>query len=245
MLLKGKRVLVSGGSHGLGRALCLTFSGYGASVAFNYATSSQQALETQAAIEKNGSQCKIYQTSVLDLTGLRSMVADLENTWGGIDILVNNAGISQMLPIALLEEEDWDKLLDVNLKGTYLLTRAVLRGMIRKRAGKILNIGSLAGLRIIDAPAHYAASKAAIKGLTMSLAKEIGRYNITVNSIAPGVLEGGVAVNIPEYRIQEYVQNCSLGRVGSYDEIAEMASFMVSDDNSYMNGFTLVMDGGL
>jgi 3-oxoacyl-[acyl-carrier protein] reductase len=245
MILKGKRVLVSGGSHGLGRALCLAFSSHGADVAFNYATSSKQALETQLAIEKNGSPCKVYQTSVLDLAGLRNMVADLESTWGGIDILVNNAGISQMLPIALLEEEDWDNLMDVNVKGVYLLTRAVLRGMIRKRAGRILNIGSLAGLRIIDAPAHYAASKAAIKGLTMSLAKEIGRYNITVNSIAPGVLEGGVAVNIPEYRVQEYVQNCSLGRVGSYDEIAEMAAFMVSDDNSYMNGFTLVMDGGL
>jgi NAD(P)-dependent dehydrogenase (short-subunit alcohol dehydrogenase family) len=172
-------------------------------------------------------------------------VKHCEDEWGGLDILVNNAGVSQVLPIALLEEDDWDQLLDTNLKGTYLVTRVVLRGMFRRRSGRILNIGSIAGLRPLEAPVHYAASKAAIRGFTESLAKEVGRYGITVNSLAPGILEGGVGLSLPQYRLDEYLKHCALGRVGTFEEVSVAAAFMVSDLNSYMNGATLTMDGGL
>jgi NAD(P)-dependent dehydrogenase (short-subunit alcohol dehydrogenase family) len=117
--------------------------------------------------------------------------------------------------------------------------------MIRRKSGRILNIGSLAGMRLIESPVHYAASKAAIKGFTEALAKEVGRYNITVNSLAPGILEGGVGSNLPSYRLENYLKHCALGRVGTFDEISRTAAFMVSDENTYMNGVTLVMDGGL
>lgn len=245
MLLEGKRVLITGGSSGLGRSLVCTFAREGASVAFNYSRNEQGAKDTEAAVQQYASRVRSFKGSVLDSEATRSMLQTLASDWGGIDILVNNAGISQMLPVALLEEENWDELMDINVKGTYLVTRSVLKGMIRRRSGRVLNIGSLAGMRMIEAPVHYAASKAAIKGFTESLAKEVGRYGITVNSLAPGLLEGGVGANLPDYRLRDYLHHCALGRLGKFSEIADLCAFMVSDQNTYMTGFTLVVDGGL
>ena len=245
MLLKGKNILVTGGSRGLGRSLCVTFAREGANVAFNYTRDETGASETQNQAGASGFQIRAIKASVLDKDAIREMIAQIEKEWGGLDVLVNNAGISQMLPMALLEEEDWDAVMDINVKGVYLVTRMALRGMIRRRSGKILNIGSVAGIRMIESPVHYAASKAAIKGFTESLAKEMGRYGITVNSIAPGILEGGMGDSLPSYRLKDYLSHCSLGRVGAFSEISEAAAFMVSDENSYMNGATLLMDGWL
>jgi NAD(P)-dependent dehydrogenase (short-subunit alcohol dehydrogenase family) len=244
-MLKGKHILVTGGSRGLGRSLCLTFAGQGASVAFNFSSDDEGATGTVQQARACGSEIKAFKNSVLDRKTITEMIASLEKSWGAIDILVNNAGISQVLPMALLEEEDWDGVMDINVKGTYIVTRQVLRGMIRRKSGRILNIGSLAGMRLIESPVHYAASKAAIKGFTEALAKEVGRYGITVNSLAPGILEGGVGSNLPSYRLENYLKHCALGRVGTFDEISRTAAFMVSDENTYMNGVTLVMDGGL
>ena len=244
-MLKGKHILVTGGSRGLGRSLCLTFAGQGARVAFNYNADDEGATETVQQARACGSEILAFKSSVLDRQTIADMIASLEKTWGAIDILVNNAGISQVLPMALLEEEDWDRVMDINVKGTYIVTRQVLRGMIRRKSGRVLNIGSLAGMRLIESPVHYAASKAAIKGFTEALAKEVGRYGITVNSLAPGILEGGVGSNLPSYRLASYLKHCALGRVGAFDEISRTAAFMVSDENTYMNGVTLVMDGGL
>jgi 3-oxoacyl-[acyl-carrier protein] reductase len=174
------------------------------------------------------------------------MVRGLEGALGGLDILVNNAGVSQNLPIALLEEEDWDRVMDVNVKGTFLTSRAVLRGMIRrKEGGVILNIGSLAGTRMLDAPVHYCASKAAINGLTEAMAKEVARYRVRVICLAPGLLEDGVGRNLPDHRLADYLRHCALGRVGTLDEVAGFATFLVCDANSYMSGETVLMDGGL
>ena len=244
-MLKGKHILVTGGSRGLGRSLCLTFAGQGASVAFNFNSDDEGATGTVQQARACGSEIKAFKNSVLDRKTIMEMIASLEKSWGAIDILVNNAGISQVLPMALLEEEDWDGVMDINVKGTYIVTRQVLRGMIRRKSGRILNIGSLAGMRLIESPVHYAASKAAIKGFTEALAKEVGRYGITVNSLAPGILEGGLGSNLPSYRLENYLKHCALGRVGTFDEISRTAAFMVSDENTYMNGVALVMDGGL
>ncbi|MEW6737081.1 MAG: 3-oxoacyl-ACP reductase family protein [Acidobacteriota bacterium] len=244
-LLEGKRVLVTGASRGLGRTLCQTFSREGASIALNYANDTDAANETVAAIEANGGRVCAFRVSVLDAAGLAKMVKQLEQEWGGIDILVNNAGISQPLPIALMEEEDWDAVMDVNIKGQFLATRAVLRGMIRRKSGCILNIGSLAGIRLIEAPIHYCASKAAVKGFTEALSKEVARYNIRVNCLAPGLLDEGVAQNLPEYRVKEFLKHVSLHRKGTMQEVADFATFLISDRNSYMNGATIVIDGGL
>lgn len=245
MLLKNKNIIVTGGSRGLGRSLCITFAKEGANVAFNFSEDEHSATGTQQEAAAYGTKVQAFKASVLDKETLTLMINTVEESWGSIDILVNNAGISQMLPMALLEEEDWDMIMDTNVKGFYLITRLVLRGMIRRRQGTILNIGSVAGLRLLEAPVHYSASKAAIKGFTESLAKEVGRYGIRVNMLAPGILEGGVGSNLPSYRLEEYIKNCALKRIGTFDEVSEMAAFLISEQNSYMNGATLTMDGGL
>jgi 3-oxoacyl-[acyl-carrier protein] reductase len=241
-LLSNKHTLITGGSRGLGRELAKTFAANGAKVAFTYNRDEDGARATVADCDGNA---KAFRCSVLDSAATESMVAELEREWGTIDVLVNNAGISQNLPLALMEEEDWDKVMDVNVKGTFLTSRSVLRGMIRRKRGVVLNIGSLVGVRMLEAPIHYCASKAAIKGLTEALAKEVARYGIRVNCLAPGLLDEGVGRNLPEHRLADYLKHCSLGRLGQLEEVARFAAFLVSDANSYMSGETVVMDGAL
>ena len=241
-ILAGCTALITGGSRGLGRALVETFVGEGARVAFSYARDEAGAATTIAAA---GGAPRAFRVSVLDVAGTSSMIDEIEREWGAIDILVNNAGISQNLPLALMEEDDWDRVMEVNVKGTFLTSRAVLRGMIRRKRGVLLNIGSLVSVRMMDAPVHYCASKAAIKGLSEALAKEVARYGIRVLCLAPGLLEDGVSRNLPDYRLADYLKHCALGRLGSLDEVARTAAFLVSDANSYMSGETVVIDGGL
>jgi 3-oxoacyl-[acyl-carrier protein] reductase len=242
--LAGKRILVTGASRGLGRAMCRLFAELGARVAFTFTNDEGGARETLAAIHEHGDGL-VFQVSVLDGPGTDEMLEKIGGVWGGIDVLVNNAAISQPLPIALLEEEDWDRVMDTNVKGVYVTTRAVLRWMIRQRSGVILNIGSVAGLRALDAPVHYCASKAAIVGFTLALSKQVARYSIRVNCLAPGLLEDGVGRSLPAHRVEEYVEHCSLGRVGTLDEAARVAAMLVSDTASYVNGEIVRLDGGL
>ena len=244
-LLPGAAALVTGASRGLGRAICAELGTQGARVAFTYTRDEEGACATEAAVRAHGAEARGFKVSVLDAAGTEAMVRELEAEWGRIDVLVNNASISQNLPLALMEEEDWDRVLDVNLKGAFVTAKAVLRGMIRRKAGSVLNIGSLVSVRMLEAPLHYCASKAAIKGLTESLAKEVARYQIRVNCLAPGLLEGGLGRNLPEHRLADYLKHCALGRVGTFEEVARFAAFLVSGANSYMNGETIVMDGGV
>jgi NAD(P)-dependent dehydrogenase (short-subunit alcohol dehydrogenase family) len=243
--LEGKRALITGASRGLGRAMARAFAAEGARVAFTYTRDEDAAARTLDELRAAAPDARRYKVSVLDLPGTEAVVRELEADWGGLDVLVNNAGVSQGLPLALMEEEDWDRVMDVNVKGAFLTARAVLKGMIRRRTGVVLNIGSLAGTRILDAPVHYCASKAALKGMTQALAKEVARYQIRVLCLAPGLLEDGVGRNLPEHRLADYLKHCALGRVGTFDEVARFASFLVSDANTYMSGETVVMDGGL
>lgn len=248
-LLVGKRVLITGGSRGLGRALSLVCAQHGASIAFNYFSDEEGAARTLAMLRELPSQPKLahqmHRVSVLDAEVFGHVVRSIESSFGGIDILINNAGMSQPLPFALMDDEDWDAVMDTNVKGTYIATRTVLRGMVRRKAGTILNIGSMAGARMIEAPVHYCASKAAVHGFTRALAKEMARHGVRVNSLAPGLLEDGVGKNLPDYRLKEYIEHVALGRVGTLNEVAHFAAFMVSDANSYMNGEVVIMDGGL
>lgn len=244
-LLDGRVVLVTGGSRGLGRAMVTVAAREGARVAFNYSSSDADAAATVAAIEAGGGFARAYKCSVTDSAGLRAMVRQVEESVGPIDTLINNAGKGQVLPLALMEEDDWDRMLDVHVKGAFLATQAVLRGLIKRKRGTILNVTSLAGVRMIKAPVHYCTAKAALRGFTESLAKEVGRYGIVVNAIAPGLLDEGVADNIPAGNKAEYIQNCAMGRVGTCAEVAELAAFLISSRNSYMSGATILADGGL
>ncbi len=244
-LLSGRTALVTGGSRGLGRAICHVLAREGANVAFNYARSSAEAEGVLADIQAQGVRGWAYQVSVLDKPGLQQMMRTLEQEAGNIDILINNAGVGQVVPLALMEEEDWDRMMNINVKGAFLTTQAVLRGMIHQKYGRILNISSLAGVKMMQAPVHYSAAKAALKGMSEALAKEVGRYGITVNCLAPGVLNEGVGGNLPASRQADYLKHCALGRLGTVEEVAETAAFLVSDKNSYMSGATVVVDGAV
>jgi 3-oxoacyl-[acyl-carrier protein] reductase len=245
-LLAGKRVFVTGASRGLGRAIAVECARHGAHIAFNYRDDTDGAARCVAEVEAFGRRVLAHRVSVLDPEGLQRAVKDSEQgLGGGLDILVNNAGMSQPLPLALMEDADFDEVMNVNVKGTFVASRVVLRGMVRRRAGVILNIGSLAGARLLEAPVHYCASKAAVHGFTRALSKEMARFGIRANALAPGLLEEGVGRSLPEHRLKDYLEHVSLGRVGTLAEVARFAAFMVSDLASYMNGEVIVMDGGL
>ena len=243
--LAGKIALITGGGRGLGAAMVRVFAPAGAKVGFSYARNEEAAKALVETVAAAGGQAFGYPVSVLDTPGTEGMMRDLETRFGPLDILVNNAGISQNLPLPLLEEEDFDKVLDVNVKGAYLTSRAALRGMMRRKKGVILNIGSLVSERILEAPIHYTTSKAAIDGLTKALAKEASRHGVRVLCLAPGLLEDGLGKNLPEHRLVDYLKHCALGRVGTLEEVAKLGCFMASDEASYMWGATVVADGGV
>ncbi|HLP17435.1 MAG TPA: 3-oxoacyl-ACP reductase family protein [Bacteroidota bacterium] len=245
MLLENKTALITGGTGALGRMLCEVFAREGANVAFNYEKSREKADDVLCAIDKHGRRGLAFQCSVLDVPGIASMVSEVVDAFGRIDILVNNAGITQVMPFALIEEEDWDLMMDVNVKGMFLVTKAVVRKMIGVRSGCLVNIGSLAGVRLLEVPVHYATSKAAVGGFTLSLAKELSRYNIRANCIVPGMLDGGIGTNVPEKQFAEYMKYCTAGRPGRPEEVAELAAFLASDRAAYINAQNILVDGGL
>lgn len=243
--LENKRVLITGGARGLGRALCLSAAQSGAQVAFTYHRSEEAAVALAKELEGTGQTPLVGCVSATDEQAISDFVKRVDETWGGVDVLVNNAGVTDNYPLALLEAEDFDRVIAVNLRGSFLMAREVLRRMIRQKSGVVLNIGSLAGERMLEAPIHYSASKAGVRGMTESMAKDVARHNVRVLCLAPGLLEGGVGQNLPEHRLNDYLEHCALGRVGTFKEVAAFATFLVSDENSYMTGNTLVMDGGI
>ncbi len=245
MRLSGKRCLVTGGSRGLGRAICVAFARHGAKVAFTYSTDDGDAEEAAQAIEAAGAKPRVFKGSVADAAHVKSTVDAVAKDWGGLDVMVHAAGVTQVLPISLLEEEDWDLTMDVNVKGAYLASRASLRHMIRAKAGSLLFIGNFASERVVEGPVHYAASKSALRGLTEALAREVGRHGVRVNLLGPGLLDAGMALGLPQSRIDEFVSHGALGRVGTVVELAELAAFLVSDEASFISAAKVVADGGL
>ncbi|MBI3891584.1 MAG: SDR family oxidoreductase [Candidatus Wallbacteria bacterium] len=243
--LQGKRCLVTGGSRGLGLAICEAFARAGARVAFTYSTHDDDAEEARARIGACGTPALVFKGSVADAAHAQQTVGALAREWGGIDVLVNNAGINQILPIALVEETDWDLVMGVNVKGAFLFSRAALKPMIRARRGHILNIGAFSSERVIESPVHYAASKSALRGLTEAMAREVGRYGILVNLLSPGLLDVGLGQMVPQQRLKEYLDKCPLGRVGTAVEVASAAAFLVSDANTFMTAGKVLLDGGL
>jgi 3-oxoacyl-[acyl-carrier protein] reductase len=240
--MNATRAIVTGGTRGLGRAIALALAKRGAKVAVTYSKNDDDAAETKELL---GPDARLFKGTVADGQHVKDTVAAVVKEWGGVDVLVNNAGITQVLPIALVEEKDWDLVMDVNAKGAFLFARACLKHMIKAKSGRILSIGNFASERMVEAPVHYAASKAALRGMTEALAREVGRYGITVNLLAPGILDAGLARMLPQHRVDEYRSQCALGRTGTVAEVAELAAFMVSDEARFVTGAKIAIDGGV
>lgn len=245
MGFSGKRCLVTGGSRGLGRAIALGFARGGARVAITYAHDDADAEECLRLLAGAGGEPLVFKGSVADAAHVASVVRELTAKWQGLDVLVNAAGVMQVLPLALIDEPDWDETIDTNTKGAFLFSRAAAKVMIRQRSGAILSIGNFASERVIEAPVHFAASKSALRGMTESLAREVGRYGVRVNLLAPGLLEAGLANMLPQHRLDEYLEQCPAGRLGTYEEVARVALFLCSDDASFVTAAKVAVDGGL
>jgi NAD(P)-dependent dehydrogenase (short-subunit alcohol dehydrogenase family) len=244
-VLRDKTAFITGGSGAVGQAIIKVFVREGCRTAYSYKSEVDKAERLDKELIASGADVKSYFLDVTDSTASTDLAGQVERDFGPIDILINNAGIAQVMPFAMIEEEDWDTLMDVNVKGVFLVTKAFVRGMIRRRRGSIVNVGSLAGMRMLEVPVHYATAKSAVVGFTMALARELGRYNIRVNAAVPGMLDAGVSDNIPAKQREQYIDYCALSRAGRCEEVAELVAFLASDRSSYINAQSILIDGGI
>lgn len=244
LLLEGKRAFVTGGTRGIGAALCEVFAREGADVAFNYHSRIDLAEQTKTTIEAHGRRAQAYQISVTDRVGLKKMTRELVTEWGGIDILVNNAAINRADSFATTTDKAWDEVIDTNVNGLFAVTKPLYKQMIRQRQGHILNITSIGAMRSLPTAVHYATSKAAVIGFTKCLAREAANFGVTVNAIAAGLFDTELGHALPERLLQMHKFWVSRGRLGQPQELAEVAAFLVSDRNSFMNGEVVIVDGG-
>ena len=243
--LKGKTALITGASRGIGRAVALTFAELGADVVINYAGNLKAAQETAEAVRLFGVRSIVVQADVADSAQVDKMAKEVLQEFERIDILVNNAGIAKDNLLPRLSEQDWDTVLDTNLKGAYLCTKALLRPMLKARWGRIINISSVVGLTGNPGQSNYAASKAGLIGLTKALAKEYGSRNITVNAIAPGFIGTDMTESLSKEQQEQMLSTISLGRLGVPGDISAATAFLASDWAGYITGQVLVVDGGM
>lgn len=245
-LLVGKVAIVTGASRGIGRAVVEELAANGATVVVNYNSSEEAALEVVAAIEDAGGTAMAVQADVSDFAAAQTLAKRTLDTFGQIDILVNNAGTTRDTLLLLMKENDWDVVLDTNLKSVFNCCKAVARPMIRrKRGGRIINVSSVVGLVGQAGQVNYAASKAGIVGFTKSLAKELGSRAITVNAIAPGFFPTALTEVLPEEMVQKVIELIPLGRLGELEEVAHLVTFLASDKATYITGEVIKVDGGL
>ncbi len=240
MLLAGKRVFVSGGTGFIGSAIVKACVANGAEVLFSYNSGKEFAEELTRELPGTTA----VHMNILKKESIKSAVSEVMEG-GAVDVLINNAGVAQVMPFSLIEEEDYDFVMDVNVKGTFFVTKAVLRSMIKQKKGSIVNISSIAGHRLLEVPVHYATSKAALTGLTFGLASELRKFNIRVNSVCPGMIKDGVSKGIPEQQKQDFIDHCAVGREGTAEEVAETVCFIASDKAAYINAQDIFIDGGI
>lgn len=240
--LRGKVALVTGSSRGIGRAVALRLARAGAIVALN---GTKEVSATTQIIESEGGRCFSFVGDVSDAKQVEAIFAKIGADLGGVDILVNNAGINHDALLLRMSEDDWDAVLDVNLKGSFLCVRSALKHMVRKRWGRIINIGSIIGQRGNAGQANYAAAKAGLVGLTKSIAQEVASRAITANVIAPGFIETDMTQGLTAAVREQIRQRIPLGYFGKPEDVAEVALFLAGEGARYITGQVLLVDGGL
>jgi 3-oxoacyl-[acyl-carrier protein] reductase len=244
-MLNNKSVLVTGASRGIGRAIALCFAKNGARVAVNYSGSEARANEVVEEIKANGGTAFAIKADISSSEDVTSMMKSVINEFGSLDVLVNNAGITRDNLLMRMKEEDWDAVINTNLKGVFLTTKAVTRQMMKQRQGRIINIASIVGVSGNPGQANYVAAKAGVIGLTKTAAKELSSRGITVNAIAPGFIETDMTGKLEEGIKEDMLRNIPLARFGQPEDIAAAAAFLASDASSYITGQTIHVDGGM
>lgn len=244
-MLTGKTALITGASRGIGRAIALKLASEGANVAIVYAGNQAAAEDTKSLALENGVKAECYCCDISDFDKVAQLVATVKEEFGGIDILVNNAGINRDKLAMQMKEADFDDVIATNLKGAFNTIRQVYPLMVRKRSGRILNISSVAGICGNAGQANYSAAKAGMIGLTKSIAKEVASRGITCNAIAPGFIATDMTDALPEKVKEGALATIPMRRMGTPEEIADVAAFLVSDAASYITGAVLQVDGGL
>ena len=243
--LNGRYALVTGGSRGIGRAICLELAARGAAVAVNYAGNAAAAEETVEACKALGVDAFALQADVADAAACEAMVKETIARFGRLDILVNNAGITRDGLMLTMKEADWDAVLDTNLKGAFHCMKAAYRPMMKQKYGRIVNLSSIVGLRGNAGQANYAASKAGLIGLTKSLAKELAARNVTVNAVPPGFIDTDMTAALPEKAREAMLSTIPMGRLGQAEDVARAVAFFAGEGAGYVTGQVLCVDGGM
>ncbi len=240
-----KTVIITGASKGIGSHMAILFAEKGYNVVVNYNTSAESALLLQRSLAENGHSVIAHKANVANKLDVELMVKETLYNFGSVDVLINNAGIAGQSLFTDITELEWDNMININLKGVFNCCQAVLPTMISNKSGKIINISSMWGVTGASCEAHYAASKAGVIGLTKSLAKEVGPSGITVNCIAPGIIDTQMNSALPEDDIKSFIEGLPIKRMGTTMDIAKAALYLASDDASYITGQTICIDGGM
>lgn len=245
MLLDGKIALITGASRGIGRAIALELAKAGATIAINYAGNMKAAEEVERMIVEQGGKAMIIQADISKTEAIDHMVDAVMDAYGRIDILVNNAGITRDNLLMRMKENDWDDVLNTNLKSVYYCTKVVSKSMVKQRSGRIINMTSVVGLTGNAGQSNYAAAKAGVIGFSKSMAKELASRGITVNLVAPGFIDTDMTAGLPEKVKEELLKSIPLAKLGNPEDVAKAVLFLASDAASYITGQTLNVDGGM
>jgi 3-oxoacyl-[acyl-carrier protein] reductase len=245
MLLENKTALITGAAKGIGKAIALKFASEGASIAFTYLTSKEAAMETKREIEAYGVRAMAIASDASNFEGTAKVVEQVLSEYSRIDILVNNAGITRDGLMMRMNEDQWDAVIQANLKGAFNFIHAVTPSMLRNRAGSIINISSVVGIRGNAGQSNYSASKAGLIGLAKSMAQEVGSRGIRVNVVAPGFIMTDMTSNIPPETIKAWEAGIPLRRGGTPEDVAKVCLFLASDLASYVTGQVIAVDGGM
>ena len=244
-MLQGKCAVITGASRGIGREIALKYAKEGANIVLNYRNSEEEALQLKEELDKLGSNTLIIKANVSDFEEAEKLIKEAKEAFGRVDILVNNAGITKDNLIIRMKEEDFDSVIDVNLKGAFNCLKAVTPIMIRQKEGKIINMSSVVGVIGNAGQVNYCASKAGLIGMTKSLAREIGGKNINVNAIAPGFIDTDMTKVLSEDQKKNIMSQVPLKRLGQADDIANLALFLASEQSNYITGQVIHVDGGM
>ncbi|EGS5728168.1 3-oxoacyl-[acyl-carrier-protein] reductase [Clostridium perfringens] len=244
-MLKDKVAIVTGGTRGIGRAIALKLADHGANIVINYRNSDKEAEELKAILEEKGVKVLTVKCDISNFEDSKNLMDKCKEVFGKIDILVNNAGITKDTLIMRMKEEDFDNVIDVNLKGTFNCAKHASAIMLKQRFGKIINMTSVVGIAGNAGQVNYAASKAGVIGLTKSLAKELGSRGITINAVAPGFINTDMTASLSEKVKEEASKNIPLKRLGDPEDVANLVGFLASDAANYITGQVINVDGGM